>query len=612
MDLKYQMKTLEFINKIINRRAEELAFIDPIMVKAEMPEERAAEETKEKERLPRCTPEEQGVESGYLASFFRELSESDEIHLHTVMVLRGGHVIAEGSCQPYDSGIWHVCHSMSKSVTGLAVGIARGEGLLNLDDRLVDIFRRRVGPIQQLRKKNLSVWHLLTMSSGVSFNETGAVTEEDWVKGYLESGFLFEPGEKFYYNSMNSYMLSAAIREITGQNLTEYLAPRLFEPMGITKLFWQRCPKGTELGGWGLYLLPEDMAKLGLLMLNRGCWNGRQLVPADWIDEMSEKWMDTPKEIGLYGYGYQVWMCERQGSFQFNGMLGQNVFVFPDIDMVIVTTAGSEELFQVSGISEIVEKYFPPEYRPQDRPLPKNAAGLSELNRVREHMCCKEERIPISRHLYRGGFRKQTGAFAGRRKETACPARHSLSFADAPALQSLNGKEYGIERPGGSVLPLFLQCIHNNYTGGIERLAFAYRDGHLYLTVTEQSNSNTIPIGFLKAVRTRIRINGERYLISCTGKLREDEDGIPMLIVRLYFLEEANVRTIKISFRGSRITVMLLERPGRKMILDGVGTVLSGVKGLVGTVTNVLDSEYIEYKIRNTIDVALEGRIIKK
>ena len=318
MDLKYQMKTLEFINKIINRRAQELAFIDPIMVKAEMPEERAAEGTKEMERLPRCTPEEQGVESGYLASFLRELSESDEIHLHTVMVLRGGHVIAEGSCRPYDSGIWHVCHSMSKSVTGLAVGIARGEGLLNLDDRLVDIFRRRVGPIQQLRKKNLSVWHLLTMSSGVSFNETGAVTEEDWVKGYLESGFLFEPGEKFYYNSMNSYMLSAAIREITGQNLTEYLAPRLFEPMGITKFFWQRCPKGTELGGWGLYLLPEDMAKLGLLMLNRGCWNGRQLVPADWIDEMSEKWMDTPKEIGLYGYGYQVWMCERQGSFQFN------------------------------------------------------------------------------------------------------------------------------------------------------------------------------------------------------------------------------------------------------------------------------------------------------
>ncbi len=605
MDLKYQVKTLDFINKIINRRADELSFIGPVMSKAAMPH--SAADKSEEGKLARCTPEEQGVDSGYLASFVRELSESNEIHLHTVMVLRGGRVIAEGSCRPYDSDTWHVCHSLSKSVTGLAVGIAIEEGLLKENDRIVDIFRGKVGPFQQLRKKNLTVRHLLTMSSGVSFNETGAVTEEDWVKGYLESGFLFDPGERFYYNSMNSYMLSAAIRELTGQNLTEYLMPRLFHPMGITTLYWQKCPRGIDAGGWGLYLLPEDMAKLGLLMLNGGSWNGRQLVRADWIGEMSRKWMDTPKEIGLYGYGYQVWMCERPGSFQFNGMLGQNVFIYPDLDMVIVTTAGSEELFQVSGISEVVERYFPPEYRPSKKPLPKNAAGFQALCRAQEEMCCPEERIPWDRHSYRGGWRRPD-PLRGSRQAGGQSVRHPLCLADAPTLRGLDHRVYEMERPGGSILPLFLQCIHNNYMGGIERLAFAYRDGHLYITVTEKNNSNTVPVGFGKAVRTQVCINGELYRIACTGKVREDEDGVPVLVIRFYYLEEANVRTFKIALRGERITVMLLEQPGRKMILEGVGTVLSGVKGLVGTVTNVLDSEYIEYKIRSTIDVALEGK----
>lgn len=615
MDLKYQMRTLEFINKIINRRADELSFVGQLMKKEAYPgpSDRGGElknaadgKTGTESRLPRSTPEEQGVESGMLASFLRALADSEEINLHTAMVVRNGFVIAEGTCYPYSGDLWHVTHSLSKSITGLAVGIAAGEGLLTIDDKLVDLFKKRVNPLTALRKKNLTIRHLLTMSSGISFNEAGAVTENDWVKGYLDSSFLFEPGSEFYYNSMNSYMLSAVIKEITGHGLLDYLKPRLFEPMGISRVCWQKCPKGIETGGWGLYLCPEDMAKLGVLMLQKGVWEGKRLVPAEWIREAAVKRMDTPDELGEYGYGYQVWMCGRPDSFQFNGMLGQNVIIYPDIDMVIVTTAGSEELFQVSGVSDVVETYFPAEYRPSDQALPPDAAAFWDLKETGKRLCShaekREEAMP------KGGWKKGLLRAARRKKSEVSWKRPDN--ADRYGLKRLDGLSYEIVHPAGSVLPLFLQCFHNNFTKGAERVTLCCRNGKFSITIAEGDVINTIPIGFVRALNSELNVNGEIYRIASVGKLREDEDGNEILLIRIYFLEEANVRTIKIRFLKDSAAISLTERPGRKMILDGVGSVVSGAKGIVGTVTNVLDTEYIEYKLRNAIDIQLAGRLI--
>lgn len=160
------------------------------------------------------------------------------------------------------------------------------EGKLSLDTKIVDVFRKNVSLFGFIRQKDLTVRHLLTMTSGVSFNETGAISGNDWVKGYLEAFCHHEPGTYFEYNSMNTYMLSAIITEITGETMLDYLKPRLFAPLGITWVFWETCPKGKNKGGWGLFLCVEDMAKLGQLYLDGGKWKGQQVIPEDWYESL--------------------------------------------------------------------------------------------------------------------------------------------------------------------------------------------------------------------------------------------------------------------------------------------------------------------------------------
>ena len=211
----------------------------------------------------RATPESQGVPSAHIADFLNALREDRTLDMHGVTVLRNGKVIAQAMFGAYDPNVWHITHSECKSITGLAIGMLIGEGKLSPDDRLIDLFAGRVGKLNALTHRNITVKHLLTMTSGVSFNEAGSVTETDWVKCFFESAVPSEPGTSFNYNSMNTYLLSCVVRQVTGQGLTEYLTPRLFEPLGIENFFWEKCPMGNEKGGWGLYILPEDIAKIG-------------------------------------------------------------------------------------------------------------------------------------------------------------------------------------------------------------------------------------------------------------------------------------------------------------------------------------------------------------
>ena len=298
MDLMTQKKTIEFIYDIIEKKNSNISFVK---YKPEKESFNSFEDSSEP--LPRSTPEEQGISSKYLENFYNELKNIDELNVHTIMILRNGNVISEGSFAPYNTNMWHVTHSLCKSITALAIGLLIDDKVLSLNDKLVKIFEKKVNPIIFLKQKDITIKHLLSMTAGVNFNETGAVTENDWVKSFLESNVKFEPGTKFLYNSMNSYMLSAIIKEVTGKGVFDILKERIFNPLGINKIYWEKCPKGIEKGGWGLYMLPEDMAKLGQLLLQKGKWNGKQLISKEWIENMTSKKIDTPSEMGKYGYG---------------------------------------------------------------------------------------------------------------------------------------------------------------------------------------------------------------------------------------------------------------------------------------------------------------------
>ena len=257
--------TIELIWDLMRGRTDDISRVEYFPQKPAFPADLPYEQPFE-----RTSPEAEGLPSRQIEELLRALKTSKELHMHTVMILKGGKVIGETAFYPYRQELWHATYSMCKSVTSMAIGLLISEGKLSLDTKIVDVFRKNVSLFGFIRQKDLTVRHLLTMTSGVSFNETGAISGNDWVKGYLEAFCHHEPGTYFEYNSMNTYMLSAIITEITGETMLDYLKPRLFAPLGITRVFWETCPKGKNKGGWGLFLCVEDMAKLGQLYLDGG------------------------------------------------------------------------------------------------------------------------------------------------------------------------------------------------------------------------------------------------------------------------------------------------------------------------------------------------------
>ena len=279
------------------------------------------------QQLPRSTPESVGIPSGTLIRLIEELKKLDS--MNSIMILRRGKVCAEGWWKPYEPGIPHILFSLSKSFTSVAVGLAQEEGRLSIADTLISHFPEYDGDVTDPRMRRVTLRNLLTMASGhASCARPAMLADPDgnWVRGFLASRLEFEPGSHFAYNSAATYMLAAVLRKVTGENVREYLIPRLFAPLGITPGIWECCPRGTNTGGWGLYLKTEDLAKLGQLYLQKGQWNGRQLVPAEWIAEASARQVESlpagmspqmVKKAGLttknsdwlQGYGYQLWRC---------------------------------------------------------------------------------------------------------------------------------------------------------------------------------------------------------------------------------------------------------------------------------------------------------------
>jgi CubicO group peptidase (beta-lactamase class C family) len=258
---------------------------------------------------------------------------------------------------------------MCKSITALAIGLMIEDGVMELDEELTDIFKKRTFNLDFIKQNHITIRHLLNMSAGVSFNELGSALYEDWVEGFFSMSVKFHPGTKFMYNSMNTYMLSACIREKTGRDMFDILCERIFYPMGITEIFWEKCPKGITKGGWGLYMKIEDLMKFATLFLTGGEYDGKRLISAEWLNEMTKKQIETPAASNQYGYGFQVWRSIREDSYQFNGMLGQNLIIFPDIDMAIATYSGNAEFFPTCDLMSLIERYFGKDFSPSAEPL---------------------------------------------------------------------------------------------------------------------------------------------------------------------------------------------------------------------------------------------------
>jgi CubicO group peptidase (beta-lactamase class C family) len=307
--------------------------------------------------LPRSTPEAQGVPSSAVLSFI-EAADRDIDALHGFMLLRHGRVVAEGWWAPYEAGSPHSLFSLSKSFTSTAVGLAIAEGRLSLDDEVLKFFPEDAPKEPGDNLKTMRVSDLLRMSTGQQA-EPMRTSEEPWTKTFLAQPVPFKPGTHFLYNTSGTYMLSAIVQKATGSTVLEYLRPRLFEPLGIEGATWEASPQGISAGGYGLSIRTEDIARFGQLFLQKGKWEGKQVVPEAWVEAATARQTSNgsnPRSDWDQGYGYQFWRC-RNGAYRGDGAFGQYCIVMPEQDAVIAITAGARDMQAVLNL--IWEKLLP-------------------------------------------------------------------------------------------------------------------------------------------------------------------------------------------------------------------------------------------------------------
>jgi len=348
--------------------------------------------------LAQDTPEDQGISSRSIVEFFEALEKAQPDALHSVMIRRHGLIVSQGWWAPYAPETPHLLWSLSKSFTSTAIGLAQDEGILSIDDLVISFFPEDIPEELSSNLKAMRISDLLRMNTGQAV-EPGFrnMQSDNWVEAFLAHKVDYKPGTHFKYNSMATYMCSAILQKVTGMTMVDYLTPRLFEPLGIQKPTWETDPKGINVGGWGLSVRTEDISKLGQLYLQKGKWEGKQLLSEAWVEAATSNQTSNgsnPESDWDQGYGYQFWQC-RYNAYRGDGAFGQYCLVMPEQDAVIAITAGSDNL---QGILDVVWEYLLPAMK--EGSLPPDDAGLELLHQKQQGLAISyvagEESSPLA------------------------------------------------------------------------------------------------------------------------------------------------------------------------------------------------------------------------
>lgn len=534
----------------------------------------------------RAYPEKHGMSSGRIYSMLCELEGERRANMHSIMVLCGGEVISECSADGYDTRSWQVSHSMAKSVVGVIIGGLVDDEMLSLDARLVDLF-----PEIEYRDKRfplVTVEHLLTMTSGVDFAEAGAVTELEWTKAFFNATVRFGPGSRFSYNSMNSYILVRVAERVSGEPFGVLARKRFFAPMGIKSYLWEKSPEGSEKGGWGLYMSPQSWAKIGCMMLWGGKYGGKQIVSEDWVRNSTATKAITPEENGGFNYGYQVWTARDSDQFLLNGMLGQNVWVCPRNDVVVVMTGGNNEIFQTSAALEIVRKYL--------------GSGLNDrLDR-------SDQRL----------LRQKESSFFNSRRWVCSSGRGVGLLFRLGILRSLSGDKkwdnvlgkYAFGDNNVSIMPLTLRMMQNNLDAHLESIMLSRRGDDLLLSFCESSVEYKLAVGLDRCLTNLFICRGEQYVVRAIAGITQ-VGGEDEYRIELAFSETSSVRRLKIKkSTRDRVEVALSETPNQRLVENLIEN-YSKTNSLVRFVVDIIERRFgvgaVKQKIESGFNPVLIG-----
>ncbi|MFF0343170.1 serine hydrolase domain-containing protein [Kribbella sp. NPDC004875] len=307
--------------------------------------------------LPRSTPAAAGVSSTAIAALLDRL-EARSVECHSLMIVYRGQVVAEGWWAPYSAERPHLLYSLTKSFTAIAVGLAISDGLLSLDDRVVDVLPDHVPDDVSDQGRRVTVHHLLSMTAGHgvdSLEQAWQLEPGDLVKGFLRLPFAEPEGTRHTYDNSTTFLLARMVERVTGRDLPGFLDERLFGPMGIDHAEWDRVASGVAFGFHGLHLTTEAIAAFGELLLRGGVWRHRQLVPREWVELATSRHVDTVPLPGwsqnpdfLCGYGYQFWMSRH--GYHGHGSFGQYCVVVPEHDLVVAITGAVDPTDALPGL----------------------------------------------------------------------------------------------------------------------------------------------------------------------------------------------------------------------------------------------------------------------
>ena len=526
--------------------------------------------------LPRATPESAGVPSALIRGYVEAIAADKTQNMHNITIIRGGRIIYECGFGGHDGGTPKMTFSACKSITSIAVGMLIDDGLLSLTESAAEIFGDRVGLIDKLRLEGVTVEALLTMRSGIVFNEAECFASANWVKSFFSSAVQGKIGETFNYNSLNTYILSAIVYKKTGKHLLEYLSERLFEPLGIVNYAWEKCPMGIEKGGWGLYMRPEDMGKIGMLVMDGGVWEGKRIISEEYLKSATTAHAKVPPDMGSFDYGYQMWVGRDTDTFLFNGMLGQNVLGFRESGIIVVANAGNGELFQQGNFYGLTLRTFAGAFPEKIAENRWDAAVLERYSR--------------------------TLAFGGGQRRLA--GKHGVyEKLDALFLQTYEADDENA--PSFGLMPTILQITQNNYTKGTKGIDLALdRDAcAVEITFREADETYVLRAGLLHGEKTELAFRGEKFAVCAFARLAENEDGVPVLVVRADFTETPFSRIFKFFFEGSRMMLHAEEAPGAEFIVKTAGDFIEeAISGTpVSLIADKIDMGYIFYKIEKVL-----------
>ena len=503
-------------------------------------------------------PEEVGVDSVELQGFFDDLKESG-YGFKNIMIGRNGKVVAECTKFPYPQHMPHTMFSMSKPITAIAIGLAIHEGLLRLDTTIGELYSDTYSEKALRKVKDITVKHLLTMTAGIFPSVIENKEKGDWLENFFKSHRGAKPDERFKYISENTYVLGRMLAKVSGQTISEYLCPRFFEPLGINFTFWEKDKLGYDGGGWGLYLTIEDMAKISQCLLQNGEFNGKQVIPAEWVKEMT-----TPHRHDMYGldsqnmgYGYNVWCGREDGYCRLEGFYSQFAFLYPRENAFFVITCGD---ITHKTVYDLVDKHFPKAFR-DDLTSP-SAEVTEKLNETINSFSF--DVLPVSE------------------RNTAME-------------ESISGNTYKIlPNKNNTMLPIsavFMLAARPSYLNNVK---FDCKNSYGEITWEEKNaGTNTICVNFDGKRRlSKVMFGDMPVNVLAYGAWQPDST----LKVQMFFVEIPEVRTWVIKFSKNKIKVKNSLWPNLYKMLDNkyrfegfkTNAVLDTVAKIVNVVGNLL------------------------